>query len=326
MSHRQPPLTKIGYRNEFSCANIIIQTQLFSMRLLIISIGTLIMAAMAWGIAHFWGLSQIHVPFESDFFKPGPAIHSTTLIPSATLKPSDQNHIQNPSPNSNSNPNSNHGQQSAEWVVIPWEQNFFLEKIPGAVLWADVYRGEADLLLVKPWMDRNLPNRQLEKKSNSTRPLLSDLLQQYSQARFVLNITDNVERIHEQVANIIEQTKASGRVIITSPYPVVINSIKDLKPMELYSNSTVDFVKLNFFESIYLLPAMPFKYDLFVGPLLYKKATVVSENMITELHRRHKKVLLGPLSTPEQIQQARKLGADGFFISDPILWQTQTSQ
>ncbi len=290
------------------------------MRLIFISLGTLLIVGLMWGIAHFWGLSQVYVPFESPFF-------------AADLNPkSNQNPIQSQSSNSASAATTQSSTSATpitpmtaapkKWVVIPWEQNYFLEKIPDAILWADVYRGEADLLLVKPWVERNKPNRQLEKKSTSTRPLLTDLLTQYSKARFVLNITDNVEQIHEQVANIIEQTKASGRVIITSPYPVVINSIKDLKPMELYTNSSVDFVKMNFFEALKLLPAMPFKYDIFFGPLMHRNTPIVTKDMVIEIRRRHKKVLIGPIGNAEGLAKAKEVDADGYFLADPILWSS----
>lgn len=277
------------------------------MRLIFISLGTLLIVGLMWGIAHFWGLSQVYVPFESPFF-----------AESSSANPQSSTSATAPATIANS-------AAPKKWVVIPWEQNYFLEKIPDAILWADVYRGEADLLLVKPWVERNKPNRQLEKKSTSTRPLLADLLTQYSKARFVLNITDNVEQIHEQVANIIEQTKASGRVIITSPYPVVINSIKDLKPMELYTNSSVDFVKMNFFEALNLLPAMPFKYDIFFGPLMHRNTPIVTKDMVIELKRRHKKVLIGPIGNAEGLAKAKEVDADGYFLADPILWSSDTT-
>ena len=50
-------------------------------------------------------------------------------------------------------------------IVIPWEQNFFLEKHPTWILWADVYKDENQDLIVKPWADRNVPIRNLEKKT-----------------------------------------------------------------------------------------------------------------------------------------------------------------
>lgn len=249
------------------------------MRLIFITFVTLLLVGMALLTTRLWGLGQRFVPFESAYFS----------------------------------------QAEEVFVVIPWEQNFFLEKNPSYAFWADTYRGENNVLLVKPWADKNKLTKTLEKVESPTRPTLENLLKQFPQARFVINVNDNVEDIHKQVVQVLQNTDSKKRVLIQSDYNSILVSIKELEPLLVYGSTPADVTRLNSFYSIGILPATPFKGDVFFSPLVVLKVDALNEAISDELHRRYKKIILGPLKNKEELEKAKALKADGLFVEDPLL-------
>ncbi len=251
------------------------------MRVLQLTFGTGLLFVMLFLSIRFWGEGQSHRPFDSSYWKA-----------------SDE-----------------------KLVVIPWEQNYFLEKNPDWILWADVYRGENQNLLVRPWVDRDIPVKKLEKISSPTRPLLIDLFKKFPKSRWIINCNDNVDEIHTQLAKVIEEAGAGERVIIQSEFNTILISTKEKAPMLLYGSTIADLTRLKVFDSLFLLPAAPFKTDLYFGPLKYMSRPTINRDISQELKKRFKKIFLGPLKSVDEIQQAQDLGADGFFLADPLLWK-----
>lgn len=254
------------------------------MRLLAIAVGSLVVIGVLILTVRFWGLGKTQMQFQSSYF--------------SQVLGADQYEI-----------------------IVPWEQAYFLEQNPDWILWVDVYRGDEDVLLAKPWLEREKPNRDLEQKPTPTRPVLSELLQRHSKSRFVLNITDNKERIHFQIQSLIEDLKAEERTLITSDYSVITEATKSLLPRVLYGSAPQDVVKLKTLESLWLLPAATLNADVLISTLQRSKIDLISLEITKEMKRRNKKTFLGPLTTKEEILKAKALRAEGLFVSDPLLLQ-----
>jgi hypothetical protein len=248
------------------------------MKLLGLSLGTLLIAFMLFMTVRMWGEGQTYKPFDAPFFK-------------------------DPAPQ----------------VIVGWEQNYLLERHPDLVLWVDVYRATNDKLLVKPWADRNKRKQDLEQTANPSRPLLKDLLLQFPNTRFVINCDDNVQDIHKHLIQALEEAKATERVLLQSEYNTILISAKKLSPMIAFGSTIADLTRLKTFESMWLLPAAPFEGDVFFAPLTYRNREMVSRDIVLELKKRFKKVILGPLATMEDVEKARALQADVLFLVDPFL-------
>lgn len=204
-------------------------------------------------------------------------------------------------------------------VIVGWEQNFLLEKKPDLILWADVYRAKDENILVKPWADRNKGKKDLEQIATPARPLLKDLLVKFPNTRFVINCNDNVQDIHLQLVKVIEEAKAVDRVLVQSDYNTILISMKELNPMIVFGSTIADLTRLKTFDSMWLLPAAPFKTDVLFAPLKFHNRPTVNREISLEMKRRFKKVFLGPLATKEDVEQAKAFEADGFFVEDPFL-------
>ncbi len=256
------------------------------------TLGTLLIAFIAYMTIRIWGQGQRFTPFESSFYA------SNSLL------------------NTGSEP----------MLIVGWEQNFLLQKRPDLILWVDVYRANNQTILVKPWTDRNKPKKLQEQIATPARPLLKDLLLQFPKTRFVVNCNDNVQDIQIQLAQVIDQAHASERVLLASEYNTILLSTKEISPMIIFGSTVADLTRLKTFESMGLLAAAPFKGDVFFSPLVYHGRAAVDSDIVQEMKRRFKKVILGPLATKEDVAQAKSYQPDGFFIEDPFLILTRMTE
>jgi hypothetical protein len=203
------------------------------------------------------------------------------------------------------------------WVIVPWEQNFFLEQKNDLVLWANVYVSQAGVPLVAPSTEKVLKSRDREQSSSPARPLLSDLLKRFPNQRFILNVVDNVEGIQLQIAKALETEQKAERIMIQSDFNNVINSARELLPRMVFGSTPSDTMRLKSFEALGIVTACPFKGDVFLSSLIVSKRRTLNEKISQELHRRFKKIVLGPLKDIDEAQQALSLGADGLYTEKP---------
>ncbi len=252
------------------------------MKMLSLTLGSLFITFLLFMMVRTWGTNESFKPFQTLYFS------------------------------------SEFANNEVEYI-IPWEQNFLLEKEPKFILYADVYRGKNETLLVTPWMDRNKPKKTLEQTPSEARPTLKDLLAQFPKTRFVINCDENFDGIHKQLIETIQEGKATERVVLQSVYNTILISAKELSPMILFGSTPADLTRIKMFDSIWLLPAAPFKGDVLFTNLKYKNRDTINRDIVLEMKRRFKKVFVGPLATKEDIEKARLLDPDGFFVEDPML-------
>lgn len=147
-----------------------------------------------------------------------------------------------------------------------------------------------------------------------TTPALKEYYEQFPQTRFILNVVDNAMDVHVTVTDAIADMKTDNRTLIQSEANVVIDSIKSLKPAWLYGTSVPDLVRMMTFDSLYVLPAIQFKGDVFISPFTLMKRPAFNDDMIVEMRRRHKRIVLGPLKTAEEYAKAQTYSPDGYIF------------
>jgi hypothetical protein len=205
------------------------------------------------------------------------------------------------------------------WIVTGWEQSFFLEKNPEIILLATVYKDGNGTFLIAPSREKMMKSADREQEPSPARPLLSEFLQKFPTQRLVLVIVDNVEDIDRQLDAMLTKESRTERILIQSDYNLVLESLKKLQPLQLYGSTAADIMRFKSFLSIGILTAVPFKGDVYFVPLKLKNRDTVNKDIRDELARRHKKLIIGPLETTEEIEQALSLEADGVYVENPEL-------
>jgi hypothetical protein len=146
-----------------------------------------------------------------------------------------------------------------------------------------------------------------------------DFFSEFKDQRFVLNVPDNVEGIHVQVANFLRQEKVFNRVIVQSDYDVILISIKELEPLWLYGTGRGELTRFLMMHSLYLETLVGVSGDVFFSPFRLNKKASIDARVVAEIHRRHKKIVVGPVHTEEEYHYLRELRVDGVIFEDEAL-------
>ncbi len=150
---------------------------------------------------------------------------------------------------------------------------------------------------------------------------LEGFLQSFPQRQFVFQITDSVENIHKNVLEIVGKELPKGAIAVASPIEAVVKSIKNIRPLTAFSLSQAEQIRLLSFDSIGLVSIMQIDGDFIFSDLTWKSRPLISKGLVTELHRRRKKVFVGPISSEEQFNQAQSLDVDGIIVPDTLAYQ-----
>lgn len=212
---------------------------------------------------------------------------------------------------------------------------------PDAVLWLDVRLSKDKVAFILPVSRDNefLEAKRQEQEKNPTTPimignklaeypwnqiqdfyknppLLKDYYEKFPQVRFLINIVDNVSEVHQVVVDVIKDLKPNERTLVQSDALIIMTSIKDLKPEWVYGTSVPDLVRLLTFDSMWILPSTQFKGDVFISPFKIQNRVAFNDDIISEMRRRKKRVLLGPIRTESEFTEASRLQADGYITDD----------
>lgn len=212
-----------------------------------------------------------------------------------------------------------------------------LQKKADALVWLDVETSSDHKLIVFA-MDLNpqqmsieayrgpkslaYPLQQLKNMHPDVREL-HDIVAKYPQQKFVLNILDNVEGVHTDLAAALKGLSPEKRILVQSNYNVIIDSVKELEPFWLYGCSQADLMRFLTFESMWILPSTPFKGDVYVSPFVLLGRPAFHETTIEEVRRRKKKIILGPALDKKEFDDAIRMKVDAIIVeklSDYLEW------
>lgn len=205
------------------------------------------------------------------------------------------------------------------WRIAPLA---LLEKTrPRDFIWIDVIRSrEQNLYAATSPLDLTKKNWSDQELQRLGFPPLKEALARVSERPLVLNLLSNVEGLDLQLSDLIG---ASGkdRILVQSEFDNLMRALKKLQPLWLYGSSQAERVRFRTFESLWILTATPFLGDVYVGPLKQMKVELLTENVAAEIKRRGQHLIVGPVKTKDEWDQALRLGADGVFIDHEDLLQ-----
>lgn len=274
------------------------------MRIIIISILSLLALAVLITMARIWGLSQPHALYEHTYFSgPTPLV----IVQVTTLE------------------EAREALRLKSDAILWLDVRFSQERVP-FILSPD--RDAAFLKMKKEAQDQNpqtpifigarlsdYPWEEINEFYKTT-PALKEFYEEFPQTRFVLNLVDNVADAHLKLVEAIEKHKPNQRTLIQSEALVLMTSIKELKPEWVYGTSTPDIMRLLTLDSMYVLPATIFKGDVFIAPFTIKNRAAFNDDIISEMQRRQKRIFLGPIQSEAQFHKAQSLNVTGLITDN----------
>lgn len=272
------------------------------MKLLLTSVGVLFFAAIVFLGLRIWGLEQSYKPYDHPFLTGLESSH-----PALSVKV----------------PSSESDARAA------------ISLAPQVILFLDVRMSKDEVLFVQ---ERGLLEAllQLEKmgpeRYQGDRPYfypfdtlkvffpelieVRTFLQRFPQQKFILNIQDNAQNIHAAVLKLLKETESSSRVLIQSDIDVIIKSIREEQPTWCFGSSLPEITRILSLQSVGLEMVPSIRADIWLTPLKFKKRLLFNEALGKEVHRRFKKVFLGPLSTLDEVFAAQRYDPEGIVFSE----------
>lgn len=182
--------------------------------------------------------------------------------------------------------------QPTPWVFLPAELNPEKNEIP----WLEIEQAQDGLLKVKAtgealpaWISKNKPSF------------------------LVLSVLNSKSEIHEQISSLVP-TGMEEKILVQSEIDVVLASLKTLRARWAYGTSIADQVRWKSFDSLGLVSAVSFVRDVYVTPLTGRHGDKLSSSIVNEVRRRGLKLVIGPLSSESEVQEAKEFKPDGYFI------------
>ena len=251
------------------------------MRILLVTVGSLLVSLICFWIVKLWGQSQVYPDYQHPMY----SISNETVT---FIKPSIQN-LEN-------------DLRTKEFLYLdvaitmdqklvmfrrPWTKN---DKSVRYSLYEDIKK---DLLNLQDYKD------DLKKK------------------KIIFNIVENSQAAHENFFYNMQQLglEKGENFIVTSPYEAPIKALKDLAPAFVYATTQPEILKIVAMGSMHLFEAANIRADVILHPLKIRKQEFYTEELLAEISRRHKRIIIGPIQGSEK-EEAIKFKPYGLVIED----------
>lgn len=251
------------------------------MRVFIVTIGSLFVLLICFGIAKFWGQSQVYPEYRH-------AMYSVSPQPIEFIKPKYENLEKD----------------------LKEKEFLFLDVVVSV-----------DQKLVVPkraWAQAEKPIRYSKIEEIKKDVLdLEDYKDILRSKKIIFNIIENSMAVHENFVHSMKQLglEKGENFIVISPYEAPIKSLKDIAPAYLYGTTQPEILKILAMGSMYLYEAANIRADVIIHPLKIRKQTFFTEDLLKEMNRRQKRLIVGPITAAEK-EEAVKLSPYGLVITE----------
>ncbi len=143
---------------------------------------------------------------------------------------------------------------------------------------------------------------------------VEDFLKEFPNVKIIFNIIDSAQNVHDQFMQMIQTQKLKNQFLVQSDTDVILKAIKEKEPLWVYGTSYPEINRFLSLESIRLEPAAQLRSDIYITPLTIQNRTVISQNILNELRRRKKKIIVGPVLSEAEYLKTIDLDVDGVIF------------
>ncbi len=155
-------------------------------------------------------------------------------------------------------------------------------------------------------------------------PLLKEVLEQFPQARLLLDVHTPDLRAVDLILDLIHLHEPSD-LVIASEYDEVIAAFREKAPQLKYGAAAKEAKRLIYSSFLGLDNLFPLKGDVLIIPKLYGKITVLTPRIVKHVRKRHKMLwawveeseVVKTVEHVEDLKMLESLGADAAFCEFP---------
>ncbi|MCM2281974.1 MAG: hypothetical protein NDI61_09030 [Bdellovibrionaceae bacterium] len=199
---------------------------------------------------------------------------------------------------------------------------------PRLIIWIDVQMTKDGTLIV--FHDKTVPNPDIGAKPTlvgfatdaslgvgTQVPTLESAIQTASQNRLILNVREYRPGLDSKLIEVIEKLKATDRVLIQSDNDGLLRDVREQRGPWLFGTSQPQITQLLMLIPFALEPIAPLKGDVYITPFKRGETILVKPEVISEVHRRARKVFAGPVDSPNDVDALLVLHVDGIITAQP---------
>lgn len=162
-------------------------------------------------------------------------------------------------------------------------------------------------------------------------PELKVVLNEFPNAKFVLDIHTSNSKIINTFVELIESEYENGDFIIVSEYDEIISNLRKIKPTWKYGVPAIEAKKMLYSSFVYLDDLFPIKSDILMLPQKYGTFNVLSKRVVNHAKKRNKELWawiyeskdLDPtkfkaVESIEELERLKLLGVSGVFTEYPM--------
>ncbi|MFN8791184.1 MAG: hypothetical protein ACK5Y2_06985 [Bdellovibrionales bacterium] len=269
------------------------------MKLLLLTLGTLLILALLWMTLFFWGQGLQYQPYDHPLMKTS---QTRNVLATESLQQAEK-----------------FLKQDAEGglllsVRMSRDGLFFTAPASSLQVLAELSRSEPELARgPKPHLyDFSF----LQARLQGFAPLDQWMTLKPEPKLWIFDLQDNALEIDRRFADWFEKQKLSERALIRSDIDLVVSSLKEMRPLWIYGSSLSDLNKFLTLGSIGLQGIANFQRDYYFTPLTRFERNMINENVLKEVRKRHKKIALGPVRTDLEKEQALRFKPDLIILLD----------
>jgi len=148
---------------------------------------------------------------------------------------------------------------------------------------------------------------------------LEELVKAFPTASFLFNIHVRYPEKMKPLADIFDAHKLKERTILQSPFATALRELRRYLPNWVYGMDPSSVARFLFMKSIYLETFADLKAEVFIAPVIMEGLWVFDKQMMTELKRRHKKIIPIVNETPDEKVKALIRESDGVMTTRPSI-------
>lgn len=148
-------------------------------------------------------------------------------------------------------------------------------------------------------------------------PLLKEALLKFPNHRFILDVQANALEIDKKLFQLVRELNAQNRVMIISSYGAIVQHGRLLEPRWVYGASRDEVMRSVMYASLWLESTDSMRADVYVIADRDAGVQILTDRLLTEIHRRAKKVFLLNVNTAEEAKKWFTESIDGIYTDYP---------
>ncbi len=150
-------------------------------------------------------------------------------------------------------------------------------------------------------------------------PDLKQILDKYKNQILVIEIQDNSAFVAAQVVDEVTQRSLQNSVVIMSQHGAPLREVRKLRPDWVTGSTPDEIERLSMATQVGLQGAISINSDFVISTLAKGNVTLLSPKVISEIHRRFKKVIAWAVNTAQDTDLALAFEIDGIATEAPKL-------